>query len=279
MKLAAVGECTRDVYVGRRGATVGGISLNFAVQARQSLGPAGEVALVSCTGTDAAGDAVRETLARAGVDVSHLHTRPGSTATQRIDLEPGGERHFPDGGYDPGVLADFHLDGDDLAFIATREVVMAPYFRQVAHLFRPAMAAAGPGTHRVGDFLDGADLGPGLAGIDDVLGLVDLAFISGDETTVSLLLPRSGPGGTTIVVTHGAGGSSALVGGRRVSVPAVPVPAEERVDTTGCGDAFQAAFTVAYFTRGDLMVALQEGSLAAAAVIRHVGAIATRSHR
>ena len=77
MKLAAVGECTRDVYVDRRVATVGGISLNFAVQARHSLGPAGEVALVSCTGDDAAGDAVREALRRAGVDSSHLHTRPG----------------------------------------------------------------------------------------------------------------------------------------------------------------------------------------------------------
>jgi fructoselysine 6-kinase len=274
MKLAAVGECTRDVYVDRRVATVGGISLNFAVQARQSLGSAGRVALVSCTGDDAAGHAVREVLRRAGVDISHVHTRPGATATQHIHLGPGGERHFPEGGYDPGVLTDFRLGRDDLAFITTCDVVMAPYFRQVVHLFHPAIEAARSGSRRVADLLDGADLAPDLAGIDDLLGLLDLAFISGDETTVSLLLSRSRPGGPGVVVTHGAAGSTALVGGRRVSVPAVPVPAEERVDTTGCGDAFQAAFTVAYVTHGDATAALQAGSRAAAAVIRQLGAIA-----
>ena len=140
------GECTRDFHVDRGVSTVGGISLNFAVQARRSLGPAGEVALVSCTGADAAGDAVREALGRAGVDRSHLHTRPGPTAVQRIHLQSGGERHFPDGGYDPGVLSDFHLGLDDRAFIATCDVVVAPYFRQVAHLFHPAMHAARPPT-------------------------------------------------------------------------------------------------------------------------------------
>ena len=179
----------------------------------------------------------------------------------------------------PGVLADFRLDRSDLAFITTCDVVMAPCFRQVEHLFHPAMAAARPGARRVADLLDGADLGPGLAGVDDLLGRLDLAFISGDETTVSLLVPRSRPGGPLIVVTHGAAGSSALVGGRRVSVPAVPVSADERVDTTGCGDAFQAAFTVAYVTHGDVTAALHAGSRAAAAVIRHVGAIATGGPR
>jgi len=170
MKLAAVGECTRDVYLGRRVATVGGISLNFAVQARHSLGPADEVALVSCTGADAAGDAVREALGRAGVDISHLHTRPGPTATQHILLSPGGERHFPEGGYDPGVLTDFRLGEDDLAFISTCDVVMAPYFRQVEHLFHPAIQAARPGAHRLADLLDGADFGPDLAGIGHAIG-------------------------------------------------------------------------------------------------------------
>ncbi len=273
MTIAVVGECTRDIYVDRRESTVGGISLNFAVQARRCL-DAGQVALVSCAGTDAAGDAIRVALCRAGVDVSHLHTRAGSTATQRIELSPDGERHFPAGGYDAGVLADFHLGPDDLALIGTHDVVVAPYFRQIAHLFHPAMRAARPGARRVADLLDGADLGADVAGVDALLPSLDLAFISGDDMTVSLLLPRSHATRTLIVVTHGADGSSALVGGKRVSVPAVPVPADEHVDTTGCGDAFQAAFAVEYFTHGDAVAALQAGSQAAAEVIRHVGAIA-----
>lgn len=274
MRIAVVGECTRDLYVDRGVATVGGISLNFAVQARRSLGAAGAVALVGCTGNDAAGDAARRTLRGAGVDIAHLHTRPGPSATQVIELLPGGERHFPPGGYDPGVLADFHLAADDLAFLGTVDVVVAPYFRQLAHLFHPAMRAARPGARRVGDLLDGADLGPGMTGLEALLPELDLAFISGDETLVSRLLPWSRPGASVIVVTHGAAGSTALIDGRRVSVPAVPVPADECVDTTGCGDAFQAAFTVAYLTEGEALTALQAGGEAAAAVIRHLGAIA-----
>ena len=274
MQIAVVGECTRDLYLDRGVSMVGGISLHFAVQARRSLGPAGEVALVSCTGADAAGDAVREALCRAGVDLSRLHTRPGPTATQRIDLRADGERHFPEGGYDPGVLSDFRLGPDDRAFIATCDVVVAPYFRQVEHLFHSAMHAARPGARRVADFLDGADLGATYVGIDALLGVVDLAFISGDDATVSCLLPRSCSADTLIVVTHGAAGSSALVDGHRICVPAVPVPVGERVDTTGCGDAFQAAFTVEYVTHGDVVAALRAGSEAAAEVIRHLGAIA-----
>lgn len=271
MNIAVVGECTRDFHLDRGVSTVGGISLNFAVQARRSLGAAGIVTLVGCTGDDDAGRAARATLHAAGVDVSHLHTRPGPTATQRIHLQPGGERHFPPGGYDPGVLTDFHLDADDLAFLATVDVVTAPYFRQIAHLYHPAMRAARPGARRVADLLDGADLGPDLAGAADLLRHLDLAFISGGEDTVARLLPQSALLRTLIVVTHGAAGSSALVGGHRVSVKAEPVPDEARVDTTGCGDAFQAAFTVAYYTHGDAVTALEAGSAAAAIVIRHVG--------
>lgn len=274
MRIVAVGECTRDVHVHRGAATVGGISLNFAVQAKKSLGAAGEVWLVSAVGTDAAGEAVRAALTRAGVEPSRVRMRQGATATQRIHSRPGGERHFPPGGYDPGVLATLQLDADDRTLIGRADLVAAPYFRQLAHLFAAAMRAARPGARRVADLLDGEDLGDGLALAPQVLAGLDLAFISGDATLVERLAPLATANGPVIVVTHGAQGSTALAGRRRVAAPAAAVPEAERVDTTGCGDAFQAAFAVAWCQGADLERALQLGSAAAAAVIRHVGAIA-----
>jgi fructoselysine 6-kinase len=273
MRIVAVGECTQDVHVDRGVTTVGGISLNFAVQARRSLGAAGQVSLVSAVGSDAAGTAVRAALARAGVEHGRVRVLPGATATQRIESRAGGERHFPPGGYDAGVLATLQLDADDLALIGGADVVVAAYFRQIAHLFEAAMGAARPGSRRVADLLDGDDLGASLELAPAVLAPLDLAFVSGDASLVTRMesLTKDGP---VIVVTHGARGSTALTGHRRLSAPAVSVPETERVDTTGCGDAFQAAFTVAWCQGADLAAALAAGSQAAAAVIRHVGAIA-----
>ncbi len=270
MKLVAVGECTRDRYLGRDIETVGGISVNFAVMARRS--GAEEAAVVSCAGTDAAGEAIRAKLAREGVDATRIHRLPGRTASQAIRVTQGGERVFPPGGYDPGVLAQYRLDRDDLAFIGDFEVVAVPWFRQIAHLFWPAIEAAAPGATRVADLLDGEDLGPDLAGIDSLLDRLDLLFISGDEETVRRVTARSRQSATVVVVTHGADGSSALAHGRRYLEPAVAVPLEHRLDTTGCGDAFQAAFTVDYFRRRDIGSALRAGARAAAQVIRHLGA-------
>ncbi|MEP7346524.1 MAG: PfkB family carbohydrate kinase, partial [Gemmatimonadaceae bacterium] len=69
MKIVAVGECTRDRYVDRTVETVGGISLNFAVNARRC--GAEHVAIVSCIGPDVAGDRIGAALAREGIDATH----------------------------------------------------------------------------------------------------------------------------------------------------------------------------------------------------------------
>ncbi len=269
MRIVAVGECTRDRYIDHDVERIGGISLNFAINARRS--GAEHVAIVSCIGTDGANDAIRAKLTGEDIDATHLHVQSGMTASQVIRLSRGGERVFPPNGYSAGVLATFLLDATDLAYITTFDVVAAPYFRQVKQLFGLAMEAAANAT-RVADLLDGEDLGSDLAGIDPLLDTLDLAFISGDERTVELLLPRSRLTRTLIVITHGAAGSTALMGGRRYVEPAIAVPVDEQVDTTGCGDAFQAAFTVDYLRRGAVPHALRAGATRAAEVIRHVGA-------
>ena len=270
MRVVAVGECTQDRYLELGVVHAGGISLNFAINARRE--GAEEVALVSCMGTDAAAEAVRSRLAREGIDARHVHQRPGATTSQLITLAAGGERVFPPGGYDPGVLADFRLGADDLALITRADVVAVPCFRQVAHLVEPILHAVRRLPVRVVDLLDGVDLGPDLAGLAPLLDVVDVAFVSGDDATVEQLLPQSARSRTLLVVTRGAAGSSALLRGQRHDAPAEPVPMEEQMDTTGCGDAFQAAFTVSWMRDRDLPAALRAGALRAAQVIRHVGA-------
>ena len=270
MNIVCVGECTRDYYEELGIQRVGGISLNFAVNARRA--GVAHVAVVSCVGSDGQGAPTRDKLEREGVDASHLHMRSGATASQVIRLGKHGERFFPERGYDPGVLSAFHLDDEDRRFIARFDVVCAPYFRQIEHLFHPAMKSARPDARRVVDLLDGADLGPDLSRVDEILGIADLVFISGDAGMVERLLPHSRRAGTLIVVTHGAGGSSALVEGRRHFQPAIPVAPEDSIDSTGCGDAYQAAFTAEYFDSGSIALSMERGSARAAGVLRHLGA-------
>ncbi len=270
VKIVAVGECTIDHHLDRGVDTVGGISLNFAVNCRRA--GASDVALVGGVGNDPAARLIRAKLAREGVDDSRLHGLAGATPTQAIRLGPGGERIFPPGGYDPGVLTGFRLSADDGGVIASADLLAVPYFHQLEPLFWPAMDAAGPAAIRVVDLLDGADLGPGFAGIEPILGQADVVFLSADPVAISPLLEYSRVTRTVIVVTHGAAGSSALVAGTRFGAAAVVVPRAELVDTTGCGDAFQAGFAIEYLENGDVAGALAAGAIRAAEVIRYVGA-------
>ena len=254
MRVVAVGECTQDRYVELGVTHAGGISL------------------VSCVGTDRAAEAVRRRLSREGIDASQVHVRPGATTSQLITLAVGGERVFPPGGYDPGVLADFRLGADDLALLARADVIAVPYFRQIAQLVEPILRPGHGAPVCVVDLLDGDDLGPDFAGLEPLLDAADVLFVSSDDATVEQLLPLSSRSRALLVVTRGAAGSSALHRGVRHDAPAEPVPIEERVDTTGCGDAFQAAFTVSWMRGRDSAAALRAGARRASKVIRHLGA-------
>ncbi|MCC6929098.1 MAG: hypothetical protein IT359_08930 [Gemmatimonadaceae bacterium] len=271
MRVAAVGECTIDRYVERGTERVGGISLNFAVHALRA--GAASASLVSCTGDDDAGARVRAALAREGVDATHVAARPGRTASQDIRLVAGGERIFP-GGYDEGVLADFRLDDAAMAMLRSADIIAVPYFRQVLPLVAPVHALRDVSALRVADLLDGADLGDAHGALDALMDDLDILFLSASMDDVEQLLPLSRGRRSVLVVTHGASGSTALVNGAMTFTSAVRVPAAECIDSTGCGDAYQAAFSVAYAKDRDIPAAMRAGAARAARVIRHLGAFA-----
>lgn len=267
MRLVCVGEITQDRYLSQDLTTVGGISLNLAVHARRS---GAEVALVSCIGSDQGGQAALELLQREGIDHSHVVERAGATAHQDIIITPEGERIFPPGGYGSGVLADWSLRPEDIAFTRDFDLIVSPYFNQVAHIFNAIMHEASPHTKRAADFLDWNELGRNTAVIERMLPLLDIAFLSGNQTAIEYLEPLSQVHKCLIVVTLGAEGSMALADGKRYYQPALPV--ERVVDTTGCGDAFAGAFLVRYMQDEDIPQALLAGARQSAHVLAHYGA-------
>lgn len=269
MKIVCVGEVTIDHYLNLNQQFVGGISLNFAVHSKRC--GAEQVSLISCVGTDEGGQRVLGKLAQEGVDSTHVATLPGDTPRQEILIADGGERIFPAGGFHTGVLASFQVGQADLNFIRCHDILVAPLYAQVEPIFEQVIQKADFQGKRVADFLDWSDHDRDYGRVAAYLSYLDLIFISGTQATVEALRPLSSRYHGLIVVTLGAEGSMALINGEQIYQPALKVPAP--LDTTGCGDAFQAAFTTTYFRTADIRQALYRGARQAAQVIQHYGAI------
>ena len=124
---------------------------------------------------------------------------------------------------------------------------------------------------RIADFLDLSDYDRDVRVIETWMNRLEMAFVSGDEQLVKQLQSISNKTDCLIVVTMGADGSVALMRGEVIREPAVHVNGV--LDSTGCGDAFQAAFTVSCWKDRNVQHALHRGAQRAAMVLQHYGAI------
>jgi sugar/nucleoside kinase (ribokinase family) len=73
------------------------------------------------------------------------------------------------------------------------------------------------------------------------------------------------------VLTLGAAGSIAIRNGETIAEPALPL--EKVIDTTGCGDAFQAGFTAEYIESRDIRKALRKGAELGQTAAAHHGGV------
>jgi fructoselysine 6-kinase len=195
---------------------------------------------------------------------------PGRTAEIDIVVTADGERHFPAGGYRPNVLRQLQITDDIRQFVSRHDIVVS-YLGDDTPTDN-LQALLGLKRHALRFVVDFGSWSGGRRGLSrfPMFHAVDLAFVSGDEGTVRELTAAKQKSGTLVVVTLGAAGSVALTPDGPVSQPAGPV--EYPVDSTGCGDAFQAAFAVSFFRDGDVERALERGAWQAAQVLGHFGA-------
>lgn len=274
MKIVSVGETTIDHYRKQDRYYVGGISLNFAVHAKRS--GAETASLVSCVGNRPVDARVLELLAVEGVDHSQVAVLEGKTAECAIDVYENADRVFPAGGYHEHVLSQLSLTDDVQTFINQHDVVVTMFDGdQPSSIVTQLVRMPKGEMRRVMDFGDWSN-GRSKKVPADLYSHLDLAFFSGDMGTLEYLLPLTATYDCQFVLTLGAQGSLALTADGLVSHPALPVDA--LVDSTGCGDAFQAAFTVSYFNSHNLSPdqklaqALAAGAKQAAGVLQYFGA-------
>lgn len=266
MNIVSVGEITLDHYLAQNQTHIGGISLNFAVNAKRS--GAKHVSLISRVGSED-GQIILKKLEQENIDISHTQILPGKTACIDIEVQENADRIFPEGSYHANALANFRLSQEEINFIQKHNTLVT-YFstRQDSH-FQQLKNIAFSGK-RIVDFGDWSTRKNHFEELLCGLSNIDIAFISGTQKTIEKLLPYA-LDDLLIIVTLGETGSAALKNGKLHFQESIYV--SNPIDATGCGDAFQGAFTVHYLKTTDLNASLIKGSQQAARVLQKFGAI------
>jgi sugar/nucleoside kinase (ribokinase family) len=289
MPIVTLGDTALDVFVrpdadaapgtdtpGLVRVAPGGSAANVAVWAAR-LGAS--TAFIGAVGDDYAAGFLRADLEREGVIV-HLQRLPAATAAVAVLVDGRGERTMiPDRGaallLAPSMIRESMLPQDCWLHLPAYSLFEAPLADAALHavdLCRAAGGRVGLDTSSVGPlrsygrerFLDLLDrVGPDVLFANDG----EAAFLSGldDAEQGSQILQRYAP---VVVWKLGAAGALArsdhLVRARGLDVPVL--------DSTGAGDAFAAAFTVAHAQNAPLETALDRANHLAAAVVQHIGA-------
>ncbi|WP_263262113.1 fructoselysine 6-kinase [Pseudomonas sp. RIT-PI-S] len=258
-KLVTLGDNCIDVYPALGRGFSGGNAVNVAVYStRYGMRPA----YVGWVGSDAYGQQLQGELAAKGVDVSHVHRRPGLTAQTIVELR-GNDRVLGD--YTEGVMADFRLSEADLAWLGQFDLIHAGIWGHVD----PYLAALKAQGKLISfDFADkwSSPLWQTLP------ASLAYAFASAPADTPELrgrLREVVQMGADAAVATLGEHGSLAYDGQRFHHQSALPV---EIVDTMGAGDAFIAGFLCAVARGLGIAPAMAQGAAGAALTLQHHGA-------
>ena len=278
MKLLAMTCCCVDVFVNTGELLPGGNALNicadWAIQKGTILkgtNPAShevEIRLLGALGNDAYGIAIRNSIATLGIDTSHLHTIEDVTANHRICIDASGDRYFEPNAWTGGAYESFRISTEDETLIRESDVAAItfndPNLQQVLSLRRSS------DFQLAVDFQDAWE----PAEWEGWLPAIDVFFISGTpEKEVVLATWSTQYPEKVFIATLGASGSVLFRNGQQYQQQAIPVA--DVVDTTGCGDAWLAAYLMASGAGSSVPEAMSAGAEAAAVVLGHVGGFKT----
>lgn len=218
----------------------------------------GDVAMLGCVGDDGNGAMLVKSLENAGVDVSQVKSLAGvSTGSAMIAVDDAGENCII---VSPG--ANGRLSADDVNaatdFFASAD--SSSVLTLCLEVSLEAVKAAARNARERGAKVV-LNISPYMKVGTDLLDLVDILLVNnheladltgqaefdplGDWTSVieatNAALGASGP--RTVVVTLGAKGARIIDLDAGTASAQIPSPKVKPVDTTGCGDAFLAAFS------------------------------------
>jgi sugar/nucleoside kinase (ribokinase family) len=285
LRLLVIGDIAWDIFIRPEGDLVrgsdvigtvdvmpGGAAANVAVWAHR-LGA--DVTLVGKLGDDTLGALMLAHLEAEGVG-RHVITVPGGLSTRvGILVSPDGEHSFVIDHtkvlrFDEGDAPASLLDSAEAVFFNGYDIFLARSTSFLASLLAEARARRLPVVFDPSSFTLIEAFGPER--LMDGLGPLDVLIANDAEADVlhgdrpfAALTSRA----ALVVVKQGASGASAHTADAAWHAGGVPITV---VDTTGAGDAFDAAFLVEWLQSRDVEVALQAGNRLGAHVASHLGA-------
>ncbi len=262
MKITSLTSCCVDFFPEQDKIYVGGNSLNFATQCK--ISGISNVSVIGAVGDDRFGQLIEAHLDKLKINRSHLYRIDAPTASNKIYINPEGDRYFRPDSWNGGAFDVFRLSANDWHQLKDSNLI--------------AMPAGDPNLDEllkrrnqdqlvVIDFLD-------YFGIDEIkrhINNIDVVFLSGKKEMLEELKELAFKTGKLIVATLGAKGSIAYYDSKTYSHKAIEV--ETIVDTTGCGDSFQAAFSIEWLNTRNVDKSLKAGSIAASQVLKFMGGV------
>ena len=248
MKVACFSVAAMDFFPQQNNHYAGGNSLKQAIRFRQ-MGY--QSAFVGALGTDDAGDRVAVLLQTESVDVSHMHRVNGFTARNKIINDDLGERYGIEGAWEGGVYEEFKLGEADWEYIKGFDV-WSTHANGPNYL--SALERKNSDQFMSVDFLHLKD----YELLQKSLRTIDIACFGGTADMIDDLAQIAKNNRGIIVLTLGAEGSIAFERDRSYTQKALTT--KKVVDATGCGDAFQAAFTASYINTKDIRASLLAGA-------------------
>lgn len=265
MNLITMTSICMDRYVNNLGQETalyaGGESLNFATNCCQYDGLT--VHLLGAVGTDDYGTSILSLLKNYPIDISHLHIAPGVTANNITYLTENGELYYKPDSWTGGVYETFRLLPEDFDLIKSADIVHTsincPVFSDILTLKKEYSFCLTVDFNTCSDYDK----------FEKFLPYINILFISGNADTEQALSAWSLTYSGIFIATYAEKGSVAWYNGRRYPFSADKV--SEIVDTTGCGDSFQAGFIADWLIHKNIPSAMKEGKRLATETLSHFG--------
>jgi len=258
LKLLALTACGVDYYPQNDLTLCGGNSLNVAAMWK-ILDPASRVSVLSCLGSDYHGSLIMDFFELAGINSSHVVIKEGPTTCNQLRVDARGERSGIEGSWLAGVNGDFLLSEEDWEFVANQDLIAIPANNPN---FREMLARKHEKQLLLVDFLD-VENGGKLA---ESISRTDIACIAGSPSELPALKELAFSRDKLLIVTMGAEGSCAFFRGHEYRQEALAV--EQVIDTTGCGDAYQAAFALGFLKTKLIKSSMKSAAEAASGIAK-----------
>lgn len=262
MKITALTSCCVDFFPEQDRIFVGGNSINFATQCK--LSGIENVSVIGAVGNDKFGELIENHLDKVKINRTYLYRMEEPTASNKIFINEKGDRYFKSDSWNGGAFDVFRLSEKDWSYVADSSIVAMPAGDPN---LRDLLKRRNNKQLIIIDFLDYF----GLVDIEKFIDKIDIVFLSGKEELLKDLSELSKKSQKMIVATLGSKGSVLFYNKKTYYQEAIKV--DKIIDTTGCGDSFQAAFSITWIKTNDIRKSLKAGSIAASKVLGFMGGV------